>query len=120
MQITTRTGCNCTVLELNGRLVLGEDQIELRNAVRDAAAQHSSKIILNLSKVTYADSCGIGELVSAFTHLKSLGGCLVLTDLPKRVRILLDRAKLTTVFEISDSEQAAMANSMQEASLHQL
>ena len=120
MQITVRIIGNCTILELNGRLVLGTDLIDLRNAVRDAARDNPSKIILNLARVTYVDSCGIGELISTLTHLKNSGGNLVLTDLPKRVRTLLDTAKLIPVFEVSDSEQAALTNLKQQVPLHQL
>ena len=110
MQITARTSGNCTVLELSGKLVLGKDQIELRNAVRNATEKNPSKIILNLAKVTYVDSCGIGELVNTYTHLKNLGANLALTDLPRKVRILLDIARLTPIFGISNGEPEANAN----------
>jgi anti-sigma B factor antagonist len=113
MQITARTGINDTVLELNGRLVVGTDVIELRNAVQDATASHPEKVILNLAKVTYADSCGIGELVTALKHVKNQGGRLILTNLPERIRILLDTAQLMKVFEVTDREQASIVDSRQ-------
>ena len=110
MQITARTDINDTVLELNGRLVVGTDVIELREAVRDAAARHPEKVILNLAKVTYADSCGVGELVTALKHVKNQGGRLILANLPERIRILLDTAQLMKVFEVSNSEQITIVN----------
>ena len=119
MQITTRASGNCTVLELAGRLVMGNDTNELRDAVREATRAKPQKVILNLSKVTYCDSCGIGELISDFTHVTSLGGRLVLTDLPERVRTLLAIARLEPLFEICVSEQEAVANSRQNSYLRQ-
>ena len=113
MKITARASGNCTILELDGRLIMGSDTMELRHAVREAARNNPQRIILNLAKVTYADSCGIGELVSSYSHIKGLGGNLVLTDLPGRVRNLLVIAKLVPIFEICDSEQAAIADSQE-------
>jgi anti-sigma B factor antagonist len=118
MQITARTTGDHTVLELNGRFILGADLLELRNAVFDAAGRHPTKILLNLADVTYADSCGIGELVNMYKHVQSRGGRLVLTNLPRRIRILLDIAKLMPVFEVSDGEQASTTNTSQPVSWH--
>ncbi len=118
MKITTRFSGNCAILELDGRLIYGPDAKELGNAVREVTKNNPRKVILNLSKVTYADSCGIGELVSAYMHVKSLGAKLALTSLPQRVRNLLHIAKLDPIFEIFDDEQAVFADS-QEAILLQ-
>jgi anti-anti-sigma factor len=120
MQITARTSGNYTVLELDGKLVVGTDLLELRNAVHDATGKHPTKIILNLANVSYADSCGIGELVNTFKHVSNLGGRLILTNLPRRVRILLETAQLMKVFEVSDSEQATIVNPTQRVPLRQL
>ena len=120
MQITAKTSGNYTVLKLDGRLVLGMDLEDLRNAVRDAPGKHPKKIILNLANITYVDSCGIGELINAFKHIKNQGGRLVLTNLPKRVKILLDTAQLTKVFEVSESEQTATINPKQTMPQHQM
>ncbi len=111
MKITARASGNCTILDLYGQLVVGADTRELRDAVREAAGNHPQKIVLNLAKVTYVDSCGIGELVCSFSHVGKLGGKLVLMHLPKRVKTLLAIAKLAPIFEIFDSEQAAIADS---------
>lgn len=120
MKITTRASGNYTILEVDGRLIMGPDTMDLRHAVREAARINPQRIILNLAKVTYADSCGIGELVSSYSHIKGLGGNLVLTDLPGRVRNLLVIAKLAPIFEICDSEQAAIADSRQNKTLRQM
>ena len=114
MQITARTNGNGTVLELNGNLVLGGGLTELRDAVRNATSSHPEKIVLNLARVTYVDSCGIGELVNTFKHVKEQGGRLVLTKLPERVRILLDAAKLTPIFDVSDRNPAKIVHSKQQ------
>jgi len=106
MNITTRNGNNCTVLDLNGRLVPGMDLVELRNAVQSAAWKNPAKIILNLARVTYVDVGGINELVKTFSYIKNQGGRLVLTNLPRRVRFLLDTARLTDVLQVVDSIQA--------------
>jgi anti-anti-sigma factor len=104
MQITAKTTDNCTVLELDGRLVVGKDQMELRSAVFDAAEKKSPKVILNLAKVTYVDICGIGELVNTFTHLRDRGRRLVLTNLSSKILLMLDLAKLTPIFGIPKGE----------------
>lgn len=119
MQITTRTNGNGAILELNGRLVRGMSQLELRNAVRDAALNRPPKIVLNFTNVTDVDFGTIGELINAFKHVRNRGGRLVLMNLPERVRILLDVAKLMPIFEVSDSKQAAIVNPGQQVPQHQ-
>lgn len=110
MQITAKKWNNCTVLDLNGRLVIGTDLVELRNAVHEATGIKRTKIILNLANVTYVDVCGIDELVKTLIYIKNQGGRLLLTNLPRTVRILLDTAQLTKSFEVSNSEQPEIAN----------
>ncbi len=120
MKITTRASGNCTILELDGKLVLGPETMELRNAVREAAKNNSRKIVLNLRKVTYIDSCGLGELVSSYSHVRSQGGNLVLLDPPDRIMSLLILTKLETVFEIFKDEQSAIADSKQNKTQRQM
>jgi len=120
VQITTRTNGNGTVLELNGRLMWGASLAELHNAVRDAALRHPSKIILNLANVTDADFGSIGELIKAYKHVKNQGGRLELMNLPDRVRILLDVAKLSPIFELSDGKQAVIVPAEQQLLQRQL
>jgi anti-anti-sigma factor len=120
MQITTKTSSNGTVLELNGRFVRGMDLVDLHNAVRDAARTHPSRIVLNLANVTDVDFGCIGELVKAFKHVKNQGGHLVLTNLPRRVGVLLETAKLMPIFEVSKGKQVTIVNSGQQMSQRQL
>ena len=120
MQIMTSKNGHGTVLELNGRLVWGMHLVELHNAVRDAARSHPSKIILDLANVTDADFSSIGELVKAYKHVKNQGGRLVLVKVPRRLRMMLDIAKLTQIFEVSEGKQAAIADPRQRARQCQL
>jgi anti-sigma B factor antagonist len=97
-----------TVLDLAGRITLGEGSSTLRDALKDVLAKGQKKVLLNLSEVSYIDSSGIGELVSAFTTVTNLGGQLKLNGLNKRVKDLLQITKLYTVFEVFDEESTAM------------
>jgi anti-sigma B factor antagonist len=98
-----------TILDLSGRITLGEGSVILREQIRDLLAKGQKKILLNLADVTYIDSSGIGELVSAFTAVKNQGGELKLLKLTKKVHDLLQITKLYTVFDIKDDEPAALA-----------
>lgn len=98
-----------TILDLSGRITLGEGSVVLREQIRDLLAKGQKKILLNLADVTYIDSSGIGELVSAFTAVKNQGGELKLLKLTKKVHDLLQITKLYTVFDIKDDESAAIA-----------
>lgn len=118
MQIDTRYIGNHSILALHGRLVLGKDLIELRNAVHDAAEKNPEKITLNLANVTYIDSCGIGELVNTFTYIRNRGTRLAMINLPQMIRILLDTAQLTKVLGIPDSEKTPNIISGQQMPLH--
>ena len=120
MQIETRTIGNHSILALHGRLVFGRDLVELRNAVRDAVGKNPAKITLNLANVTYVDSCGIGELVNTYTYTKDRGSCLALTDLPQKIRMLLDAAQLTRVLGIPESEKTQNITSGRQMPLHPL
>ena len=118
MEITTRTNRGCAVLDLDGKLVLGPATMLLRHAVREAARDNPDRIVLNLNKVTYTDSCGIGELVSSYSHVKKQGGHLVLLDPPRRIMSLLLLTKLETVFEIFEDEEKAVAGFKPDQALH--
>ena len=96
-----------TVLDLSGKITLGEASGKLRSAVQEALSS-SKKILLNLADVNYIDSAGLGELVSAFTTVKNAGGELRLLNLTKKVRDLLVITKLLTVFDVKDNEQEAI------------
>jgi anti-sigma B factor antagonist len=97
-----------SLLKCVGRITLGEGSVVLRDTVRDALVGGAKNIVLDLSDVSYMDSSGIGELVSAFTTTRNSGGNLVLTSLTKRVSDLLQITKLYTVFETFETVDAAV------------
>ena len=109
MKFTSREVDGVTVLDLSGKIVLGEGSVTIRDAVRDVLAKGSNKILLNLGDINYIDSSGIGELVSAFTTVRNSGGELKLLNLTKKVHDLLQITKLYTVFDIKDDEASAIA-----------
>ena len=109
MKVSTRQVDGVTILDLSGRITLGEGSVVLRDAVHDALAKGSKKILLNLGDISYIDSSGIGELVSAFTSVKNQGGELKLLNLTRKVQDLLQITKLYTVFDVKDDEASAIS-----------
>src|ERR1700748_1219179 len=109
MKVSTRQVDGVTILELSGRLTLGQGSVTLRDTIRDLVAKGSTKILLNLGNVDYIDSSGVGELVSAFTSVKNAGGELKLLNLTQKVRDLLQITKLYTVFDVHDDEAHAVS-----------
>jgi anti-sigma B factor antagonist len=110
MKFQTRQVDGVTILDLSGRITLGEGSVVLRDAVRDVLKKGSKQILLNLGDIDYIDSSGLGELVSAYTTVKNGGGELKLLHLTKKVHDLLQITKLYTVFDIKDDEAAAIAS----------
>ena len=110
MKASTRQVDGITVVDLSGRITLGEGSVVLRDTVRDLLAKGDRKMLLNLGDVTYIDSSGIGELVSAFTTVRNQGGELKLLNLTKKVHDLLQITKLYTVFDVKDDEAAAISS----------
>lgn len=110
MKVSTRLVDGIVILDLSGRITLGEGSVQLRDAIRDLVAQGQKNILLNLGDVNYIDSSGIGELVSAFTTVKNQGGQLKLLNLTKKVHDLLQITKLYTVFDIKDDEASAVGS----------
>ena len=108
MKASTRQVHDVTIVDLTGRITLGEGSSVLRDTVKDLAAKGQKKILLNLGDVSYIDSSGIGELVSAFTSVRNQGGELKLLHLTKKVHDLLQITKLYTVFDVKDDEAAAI------------
>ena len=97
-----------SVVDVAGRITLGEGSSALRDSLREMVGKGQKKILLNLGEVSYIDSSGIGELVSAFTTVTNGGGQLKLLNLTKRVKDLLQITKLYTVFDVHDSEVTAV------------
>jgi anti-sigma B factor antagonist len=96
------------ILDVKGRLVVGEPVASLRERIRELCSSGSQNLILNLAEVDYIDSTGLGGLVISFTSLKKSGGALKLLNLSRRNIELLVLTKLTTVFEVFDDEQDAV------------
>ena len=108
LTIDTREVGHVTVLDIHGRIILGDEIHTLRDAVRELVAAGKKKIILNLADVDYLDSSGLGELVSSFTTVRNAGGELKLLNLTQKVHDILFVTKLYTVFDIRDDEFSAV------------
>ena len=108
VKLNTRQVGDVSVVDVSGRITLGEGSSALRDTLRDLMAQNNKKILLNLSEVSYIDSSGIGELVSGFTTVANSGGNLKLLGLTKRVKDLLQITKLYTVFDVHEEEAHAI------------
>ena len=108
MKASTRQVDGVTIVDLSGRITLGEGSVMLRDQIRELLGKGEKKILLNLGDVTYIDSSGIGELVSAFTTVRNQGGELKLLNLTKKVHDLLQITKLYTVFDVKDDEASAI------------
>jgi anti-sigma B factor antagonist len=108
VKLNTRQVGDVSVIDVAGRITLGEGSAALREAMRDLIAKNQKKILLNLGEVNYIDSSGIGELVSGFTTVTNSGGNLKLLNLNKRVKDLLQITKLYTVFDVHEDEAGAI------------
>jgi anti-sigma B factor antagonist len=108
MKITNREVDHVTIIDIGGRIVLGDETESLRRAVRDMIAKGKKKIVLNLAEVDYIDSSGVGELVGSFTAVRNSGGELKLLNLTQKVQDILNVTKLYTVFDIKDDEFKAV------------
>ncbi len=108
VKLNTRQVGDVTVMDVAGRITLGEGSSAMRDALRDLVSKNQKKILLNLGEVSYIDSSGIGELVSGFTTVTNSGGQLRLLNLTKRVKDLLQITKLYTVFDVHEDEAAAI------------
>jgi anti-sigma B factor antagonist len=108
MKASVRQVEGVIVVDLSGRIKLGEGSVTLRETVKDLMSKGHKKILLNLGDISYIDSSGIGELVAAFTSVRNQGGELKLLHLTKKVHDLLQITKLYTVFDIKDDETVAI------------
>ena len=108
LRIAHRKVDGVTIVELNGRLVLGTESASLREAMKRMASQGDTKILVNLAGVNYIDSSGLGTLVSGYTTLVSRNGEMKLLHLTDRVNELMHITKLLTVFDVFTDEAAAL------------
>ncbi|MFB3921150.1 MAG: STAS domain-containing protein [Terriglobia bacterium] len=110
MKSTLRQVDSVTVVDMSGRITLGEGCTQLRELIREQLGKGNKNLLLNLADVTYIDSSGIGELVSGFTRVSNEGGQLKLLNLTKKVHDLLQITKLYTVFDVHDNEAKAISS----------
>jgi anti-sigma B factor antagonist len=108
LEISQREREGIVVLDLNGRITVGEEAAEVRDKLRELSAAGARDFLLNLQDVDYIDSTGLGALVVCFTSLRKIGGRLKLENLNRRNVELLVLTKLTTVFELFNDEQNAI------------
>src|SRR4051812_26571149 len=108
LNIKKRQGGDITVLDMDGRITIGEGSVALRSAIRRLLEEGKHKILLNLAGVGYIDSSGIGELVSSYTAINKEAGQLKLLNLTEKLRDLLAITKLLTVFDVYESESEAL------------
>lgn len=110
LNITERQAGDVTILDMDGKVTIGEGSVALRSAIRRLLGEGKSKILLNLGNVGYVDSSGIGELVSSFTAVNKEGGTLKLLNLTQKIQDLLAITKLLTVFDVFENEGDALAS----------
>ena len=110
LNISERQAGDVTVLDMSGKVTIGEGSVALRNTIRRLLGEGKKKILLNLANVGYIDSSGIGELVSSFTAVNKESGSLKLLNLTQKIQDLLAITKLLTVFDTYDEEGEALAS----------
>ena len=108
LNIAERQAGDVTVLDMKGKITIGEGSVALRTVIRHMLEEGKKKILLNLAGVGYIDSSGIGELVSSYTAIEKDGGQLKLLNLTQKLQDLLTITKLLTVFDVYESESEAL------------
>jgi anti-sigma B factor antagonist len=108
LKLNTRQAGDVAVIDVSGRIALGEGSSVVLDAMRDLTTKGNKKILLNLSNVSYIDSLGIGELVAGFTSVANAGGTVKLLGLNKHVKDVLQITRLYTVFEVFEDEGPAL------------
>ena len=110
MKIEKRTKSDVTLLDLKGKILIGDGIDELREAINTAIKVKETKLLLNFKDVPYLDSTGLGEVVRSYTSVKKEGGVVKIVNLTQKVRDLLSVTKLITVFETFEDEDKAVAS----------
>src|SRR3954470_17381555 len=108
LSVSTRQSNGVAIIDLSGRITLGEGTGTLRDTVKDALTKGEKNILLNLADVSYIDSAGLGELVGCSTTARNSGGTLKLLSLQKKIKDLMQITKLHTIFEVHDDEATAL------------
>jgi anti-sigma B factor antagonist len=110
MKLSTRKNGNVIVIDVDGKIVLGEGDVEIKRTVDDFIKKSNKNFLLNLTRVPYLDSAGLGEIIRCFTTLRKSGGSLKLLSPNSRIVDLLTITKLLDVFDTYDNESAAIAS----------
>jgi anti-sigma B factor antagonist len=108
MDLQIRNVRNVVILDLNGRLIMGEAEMSLRSAVHNLLDGGTKNLAINLSEVKYIDSSGIGSLAAAWTTSKKMGANCRLFAIPTKVRLMLKISRLDTVFQVLEDEASAL------------
>src|SRR5579863_10183120 len=108
VKLSVRHIGDVTVIDIVGPITLGEGSIVTGNAVRERLAEGNKKILLNLKDVSYVDSSGLGELITAFVSVRNAGGAMKLVGLSKRLHDLLKLAHVDTIFDVHEDEAHAV------------
>ena len=109
LNVKTRKVDNVVIVDMSGRLTAGEPVLMLRETIRVHVNDGARSLILNLGEVSYIDSSGLGELVSAYTTVRNKQGDVKLLNLTSKAKDLLQMTKLLTVFDVYDNEAKALA-----------
>jgi len=110
MKLSTRKMANVIIIDVDGKIVLGEGDVEIKKTVDNFLERGNKNFLLNLAKVPYLDSAGLGEIIRCFTSLRRSGGHFKLLSPNRRIVDLLTITKLLDVFDTYDSESAAVAS----------
>jgi anti-sigma B factor antagonist len=108
LNIRERQAGDVTILDMDGKITIGEGSVAVRSAIRRLLEEGKKKILLNVAGVGYVDSSGIGELVSSYTTINREGGQLKLLNLTQKIQDLLAITKLLTVFDVYEDEASAL------------
>ena len=108
MKFSVRNVGEIQVIDVDGKIVLGDGDVEIKQTVDDLVRKGNKKILLNLAKVPYLDSAGLGEIIRCFTALRRIGGNFKLLSPNQRIVDLLGITKLLNVFDCYDSESSAI------------
>ena len=110
LKVSIRDTDDAAILDMSGRVTLGEGLADFRDSIREALEGDQKNILLNLAEVTYIDSSGLGQMIGSYATVTNRGGQMKLLNLQKRVNDLLQITKLLTVFETYSDEKAALAS----------
>lgn len=108
LQIVEKDSNGVTVIQLSGRIVLGDESSQLRNRLKETLEKGKTQVVIDLGNVSYIDSGGLGTLVAGYTSAQNQGVSIKLANLTKKVHEQLHITKLVTIFEVFDSTDAAI------------